>query len=384
MLNPEEAVEVLNQFPKVDFAFAYGSGAVAQEGYDYKKKLAAELPMLDLILVVEDSLAWHKENMQRNPHHYTPLISLSASSVTFMQEHFQAHMWFNPYVPAAITSQPGRLMKYGVISFKQALEDLNTWNNLYLAGRLHKPVHILQSNPIFDKAMQSNRTFALQTALMLLPQRFSEVDLYLTIASLSYVGDPRMLIGENPKKVQNLVLPVVPMYQKLYAKEIENLLLQEFIPNPESNKDDMAETNVNNASSKNRWRDRFVGLRDRMKKPSSSSTSTASVDSHDQIFGPLLSHLVPTHPLFSSSGSNSYPGVFMQDIRPAVRWQRSLHLPTALKNLLSIRYFHTCLCELSYFLTVSMSSMYSFTHRVGRSDRGQSCACLARHQFARH
>jgi mitochondrial translocator assembly and maintenance protein 41 len=50
---------------------------------------------------------------------------------------------------------------------------------------------------------------------------FREIDLYLSIASLSYIGDPRMLYGENPRKVVNLVMPVVPMYRETY-KDVLN------------------------------------------------------------------------------------------------------------------------------------------------------------------
>lgn len=313
MLNPDEAVEVLGQFPEVTFAFAYGSGAVTQDGYDYSKKLAADLPMLDLILVVDNPLEWHQENMRRNPHHYTPLLTLSSSSITYVQEHFQAHLWFNPYVPAAITKQPGRLMKYGVISAKQALEDLTSWTNLYLAGRLHKPVHVLKENPIFLEAMSKNRRSALQTACLLLPQKFSEVDLFLTIASLSYVGDPRMLIGENPKKVENLVLPIVPLYQNLYAKEIKGLL-------------DTKKESGNAAP------------------PSTPTVSTASIPrptaSSASSSQPLVYHHVPhIHSPSLSSSSHHLPpqGIFVQDISASTRWQRATTLPSTLKYLLAIR-----------------------------------------------
>lgn len=347
MLNPGEANEVLSQFPDVTFAFAYGSGAVTQDGYDYSKKTAADLPMLDLILVVDDPFKWHTENMHRNPHHYTPLLPLSSRGITYVQEHFQAHFWFNPYVPAAIASQPGRLMKYGVISKQQALEDLTTWNNLYLAGRLHKPVHILKDHPAFSAAMSRNRLSALQTACLLLPQKFSEVDLFLTIASLSYVGDPRMMIGENPKKVENLVLPVVPLYQDLYAKEIQMLLAEPpaaasyvapAVSPPVSSSGTVA---GREEAAAPRWKglsDRLARLRERSlwaKRPNSSAP--------EAYHNPLLYHHVPTHPFLhpASQASDSptpYQGIYVQDVSTRARWKRATQLPARLKFLLAVRY----------------------------------------------
>ncbi len=201
MLSPEDSTQLLAQFPPVTFAFAYGSGAVEQGGYDYKQSSGKSLPLLDLIFVVDDAEAWHRENMSRNPHHYTSLIPLSPRWTAAFQERLPAHFWFNAYCPVGIPSTPDRLMKYGVISRHHAMSDLTKWSNLYLAGRLHKPVHILQGNTEIEMVMGLNREQAIRTSLLLLPEKFEEVDLYMSIASLSYIGDPRMFVGENPNKV---------------------------------------------------------------------------------------------------------------------------------------------------------------------------------------
>lgn len=206
MLNESDVELLLSQFPAVEYAFAYGSGVVKQQGYDYST--AKTLPMLDLILVVEDSEKWHEENMLRNSSHYTSIIPLSAKYVAMFQEKLKANFWFNAYVPMNSPHYPGRLMKYGVISKKHILKDLNTWNNLYAAGRLHKPVHVLKTNDSLQSALELNREQAVRTSLLLLPEKFNEVDLYMTVASISYIGDPRMYVGENPKKV-SIALPKV-------------------------------------------------------------------------------------------------------------------------------------------------------------------------------
>ena len=36
-------------------------------------------------------------------------------------------------------------------------------------------------------------------------------------------GDPRMLYGENPKKVVNLVTPIVPLYRQTYKSALDKI-----------------------------------------------------------------------------------------------------------------------------------------------------------------
>lgn len=201
MLSQEDADDLLQGFPPVEFAFAYGSGVVEQGGYKYEQTEPSKLPMLDLILVVDDSEKWHADNMVCNDSHYSSLIPLSSKYVARFQEQIPAFLWFNAYVPMKSKRYSGRMMKYGVISKKHLLDDLTTWSNLYTAGRLQKPVRILKNNEAIEKAIKTNLESAVRTSLLMLPEQFEEVDLYLSIASLSYVGDPRMYLGENPKKV---------------------------------------------------------------------------------------------------------------------------------------------------------------------------------------
>jgi hypothetical protein len=56
----------------------------------------------------------------------------------------------------------------------------------------------------------------LRCALLTLPDTFSSTQLFEAIASLSYAGDVRMGVAENPNKVKNLVATQLPAYQSLY------------------------------------------------------------------------------------------------------------------------------------------------------------------------
>ena len=225
MLSDTDFAELLGSFPPVSFAFAYGSGVIEQGGYNYlNDQKPSDLPMVDMIFAVDDPVAWHTNNMKCHPSHYTPLFPLAPWMVAYIQESFGAHIWFNALIPMKIKNYPDRLMKYGVISTQALIQDLTQWNHLYVAGRLHKPVRIILSNPEVTIALATNREHALRASLLLLPDLFSEIDLYYTIASLSYVGDPRMIIGENPKKVMNLVNPIVPHYRSLYLDKLIHMM----------------------------------------------------------------------------------------------------------------------------------------------------------------
>lgn len=85
---------------------------------------------------------------------------------------------------------------------KYLLNDLNNWNDLYVAGRLHKPCMILQTTDEIQKAQDKNLFSAVAIGCLLLPNQFSKRDLFIKISSLSYHGDIRFLFrSENPKKV---------------------------------------------------------------------------------------------------------------------------------------------------------------------------------------
>ena len=226
----ESLNEVVQAFPSVDLAFAYGSGAVRQGSYDYSrenKDRGKELPMLDLIFAVENSEAWHTANKERHRDHYTSMIDLKPSQIAFVQRRIGARVWFNAMVSTPNTTgtidNGKRLLKYGVIETSDLRRDLLEWEVMYVAGRLHKPVQLIRNTEELDHCMDVNKDYAIYTALAMLPSRFSEEDLFKMIASLSYTGDPRMLIGENPHKVRNLVEPIVPAYRELYEGNLSKV-----------------------------------------------------------------------------------------------------------------------------------------------------------------
>lgn len=108
-----------------------------------------------------------------------------------------------------------------MIEVDDLIQDLREWQHLYVAGRLHKPVQILKSNSEVEKAIEINLHHALNTALFLLPEDFSEEDLFMTIAGLSYTGDSRMKYAENPNKVANIVGKNLHEFKNLYEETLK-------------------------------------------------------------------------------------------------------------------------------------------------------------------
>ncbi|KAF2354189.1 Phosphatidate cytidylyltransferase mitochondrial [Trinorchestia longiramus] len=196
--------------------FAYGSGVLPQIGHP-----TTQSKMMDFIFVVTDPLEWHRENMRRNARHYSSLRFLGPATVTNVQCNWGAKIYFNTLVP----THEG-LIKYGVISERDLICDLLDWDTLYVAGRLHKPVNMLlkgAADSELAKAWQLNLNCAVRTALLLLPEAFSEEELYETIASLSYSGDFRMRVGEDKNKVSNIVGAQMPEFRALYKPVLAGL-----------------------------------------------------------------------------------------------------------------------------------------------------------------
>ncbi|KAG7199473.1 hypothetical protein KM043_014096 [Ampulex compressa] len=179
--------------------------------------------MLDLIFVVRNTNKWHAENLMRNPKHYAlPIRYFGHKIITKFQEGWGAGIYYNTLVKTA----QGQTIKYGIVSEVSLVEDLLDWNNLYLAGRLHKPVKVLvepDDHSQLRTALVQNLHSAVHAALLLLPEHFTEIDFYRTVAGLSYTGDFRMSFGENKEKINNIVLP-----QLAYFKELYSPILQQF------------------------------------------------------------------------------------------------------------------------------------------------------------
>ncbi|XP_064622505.1 phosphatidate cytidylyltransferase, mitochondrial-like [Lineus longissimus] len=205
--------QVLRNFPSgFKLAFAYGSGVFQQVGHKDKNK-----NMLDFIFAVEDPLLWHKTNIELNPKHYSFLRLFGYRRIASIQERYGAGIYFNTLVQCE-----GRLVKYGVISSDRLLTDLLDWDTLYVSGRLHKPVLMIEKPaPELDAALLTNLRSAVHAAMLILPETFSEEQLYMTITNLSYSGDFRMSIGEDQNKIKNIVKPNMENFRRLYETILE-------------------------------------------------------------------------------------------------------------------------------------------------------------------
>nr|XP_051707677.1 phosphatidate cytidylyltransferase, mitochondrial isoform X4 [Oryctolagus cuniculus] len=172
--------KILSHFPdELSLAFAYGSGVFRQAGPNSDQKNA----MLDFVFTVDDPVAWHSKNLKKNRSHYSFLKVLGPRIISSIQTNYGAGVYYNPLITC-----DGRLIKYGVISTSVLVEDLLNWNNLYVAGRLQKPVKIvaMSENVILRSALDKNLRSAATAAFLMLPESFSEEDLFVEIAGLSY------------------------------------------------------------------------------------------------------------------------------------------------------------------------------------------------------
>eukprot|EP00980_Cylindrotheca_fusiformis_P029936 scaffold24063_cov157-Cylindrotheca_fusiformis.AAC.1 len=186
--------------------------------------------MLDIILIVDDAYEFHKNNIDRNPHHYAPWLRHSgARMANRVQRNFilpDARVLFH------VVDDPVP-MKYGVVHEDDIICDLTQWDSLYLAGRLHKPtMPIIQDPPDnLAEAQIQNLQSAVAAALLLLPRQKEDSSIpwqtfFSQIAGLSYSGDFRTKVGaEDPRKISKLVDAPgqLDRFQSLYKPILEPL-----------------------------------------------------------------------------------------------------------------------------------------------------------------
>lgn len=174
--------------------YGYGSGVFKQSNTSGSK------PLTDVIFIVPDLKEWHRENMETNGDDYsfTGRIHLSRKNVSKLKGKNNI-TYFSEIKDGDYT------FKYGVIEVQDFKRSLETWDNLFVAGRFHKPVLEVSSSDEIRRAIDFNRKSALMIASLFCGEICSRQELFNVLCSLSYIGDARMKIAENPHKVENIV-----------------------------------------------------------------------------------------------------------------------------------------------------------------------------------
>ena len=197
--------EFLNESPEVVAAFGYGSGVFKQLGYDSKEK-----PQIDLILIVNDMKLWHKENIKKNPKDYSFI-----GRNFFLNSSIDEIKGITGITYQSNIEYKGHLFKYGIIEYGDFVRHMQTWDSFYVPGRFQKPILTIKSNNFIDELILQNRRNACKVGLLCLNNKDLK-DLYLTICNLSYSGDTRMKVAENPKKVENIVGASYDKFNEMY------------------------------------------------------------------------------------------------------------------------------------------------------------------------
>lgn len=215
---PDLYNRILLKFPieNLSYCFAYGSGVIRQLNNENQKN------MIDLIFSVKNAEEWHQENLKINPNHYSALKFFGSKVIAKVQTNIPSKVYFNSMIPI---KDEKVVVKYGVIEENDFVADLLDWNDIYVAGRLHKPVKVVHSTGSTDltSALQLNLQSAVHTTLLLLPEYFTEIEFYKTIVSLSYLGDFRMKIGEDKNKIHNIVNGALQQFRNLYSPVLKSM-----------------------------------------------------------------------------------------------------------------------------------------------------------------
>lgn len=204
---------ILSRFDGLNlpFVMAYGSGAFEQAGYSKNDK-----PMIDFVFAVNDICEFHEKNLTINPTDYSKFSRIIGAKG--IESLTGDNVFYNPFVKFQ-----DREIKYGVMDLNYLAIDLDLWNKMYIAGRLHKPANIIRcENKYIEYALEMNLKHAVNTSLFLLPEKFSLEDFFRKIASLSYKGDVRERLGmENPQKIENIIIKNHEWFEETYLPRLK-------------------------------------------------------------------------------------------------------------------------------------------------------------------
>ena len=212
-----EIKELITEFsktrPNAEIIVGYGSKVKSQANDKGIQK------QIDLILGVDDSLAWHRQNYEMNPGDYQSKLGYKLLP---LYHKFGTKINYISYIPFQ-----NHMFKIGIVETSDLLVDLIEWENFFLAGRFQKPIEVIKGTRELDIAIEFNRMNALKTALLASgKETISEKELYETLCSLSFMGDWRRLLHiENQDKVRNIVEGSYEELQNMYS-EFNNYFYQ--------------------------------------------------------------------------------------------------------------------------------------------------------------
>lgn len=193
--------------------YGYGSGVFKQSNTEGSK------PLTDVIFIVLDIKEWHQTNMQMNSKDYSIIGRIHLSRKNIAKLKGRNHItYFSEIKDGEYT------FKYGVIEVEDFKRGLNTWDNIFTAGRFHKPVMEIKSRDDIREAIEYNRDCALMIACLFSDERTTKKEIYQNLCGLSYLGDARMAIAENPHKVENIVDGSFERLEEMYPLNEDYIL----------------------------------------------------------------------------------------------------------------------------------------------------------------
>lgn len=202
--------QIIELFPMefVVYCFAYGANVVPLD-----RITPTHNSIIDVVFAVNDTEGFHEINLKKHPDHYSGLKLLGIATITTVQEEYGGAVYVNKVPFKNVT------LRYGVIYASYFVRDLQTWNTMYIAGRMLQPIVTLKLtyDPRILDALEDNLVMAVHTALLLLPEKFTEKELYETIVQLSYEGDFRVSLKRAENISKSIVASQFQHFRNIYT-----------------------------------------------------------------------------------------------------------------------------------------------------------------------